>query len=551
MDKFLKIQNFQACNSAFKKWMWDNFQVTVDEVTDIDCDKSLFAVMKNVKNEFVGDSDMSVKDLNNISLNKLQDIYVARLNLSKKKAPPTSLDRDASLYGNRPVTSSMVPLPTNTTNRDEDDVNKQLELMMASRGGGGSDVVPSVPIPSNAPTIETAIPEDTFEKLLSTARDEYSQLKNNIEIQRPLIPENTQILYQTPHDHRVNDIVPAFSPYQVQETLSGQSTNMQNALIQSPVKRHEVFKYAVINGFDKDWKIAPKRYNFSIDLSDFSNKYKNVTFLQFPKLIIPNEIIESRTLINQPKFVYNNDQKLAYPYLLLKVDEISDLCDGVSKQIQNSFAQMIHYDSYRCPNGRGYIILEPAQNERKVYGPQNLATLQRLTFSIQKPNGTLFNNAIDDYNIVKVEYQCYNSLYLQVVLDKFFDKNEFYIGDTINISNYTVYKPPSAGPELQQQDFNGIMDFVNRPEGHEIIQLGDANDNGFYKTFHILAPGSLDQTVGKLTVNKAQVDALREYNIVTIPKVNGCLINISLQITLSMTIGTNVGDVSILSLTPV
>ena len=108
-----------------------------------------------------------------------------------------------------------------------------------------------------------------------------------------------------------------------------------------------------------------------------------------------------------------------------------------------------------CNNGRGYVILQPTQNETKMCEQQNLASLQRLTFSVLKPNGTLYSNSIDDYNVWKIDYQCYNTMYLQVVLDKFFDKNEFFIGDTIVIKNFSIYKPASATNDLHDYDFKG------------------------------------------------------------------------------------------------
>lgn len=540
MDKFLKIQNFQQCSDAFKRWMKESHSVDVNNVPDMDLDKSLFSVMKDVKNEYAENSDISIKDLNNISLNKLQDIYVEKLKVNKNKTNASPLQRDTSLYGQRPLASSVVSLPTNTTNKDFEDVGKQLEIMMASRGSGATQVPENLQSPSK----EEPIPGDAFEKMLLTARDEYSMLNANIELQKPLIPENNQVLYSTPFDPRTNDSIPAFSPLKVQAHSLVNTGTEQTVVIRPPTRTNEIQKYLVFNGFDRNWQTNPKRYSFSVDLADLSFKYKNFSFIKFTHLIIPNEIIESRTLINQPKFVYHHDHKLAYPYLLLKVNEFTDVCDGLNKQVQSSFAQFIYNDSYRCPNGRGYVILNPAQNETKLFGFDNL---QRLTFSIQKPNGTLFNNTIDDYNVVKVDYQCYNTLYLQVTLDKFFDKNDFFIGDTVNISQYTIYKPPTCtNTDLSPSDFNKVMSFVNRQEGHEIVQLGDANQNGFYKSFYILAPGFLDQSIGKLTVEKAQVDALREYNVVTVPKVNGSIINISLQVSISLTVGLNVGDSSII-----
>jgi len=559
MDRFLKITNFQECRAAFNKWMGESYNINVSQLSD--SDKNLFEIMTQVKNEYISDPDISIKDLNNISLNRLQDVYVENMGLKKgmhanqsqqinqqfqttKTPNASSLDRDSALYGQRPMAMAqhVIPIPTNTTNKDYEDVNKQFDLIMATRAPLGQVAPPTDPF-ATIGVRDTPIVAPEFEKMLTSARDEY--LKTNIELQRPLISESPQILYQTQHDiSNKPDTAPVFSPFQQQVLTSPQETNMQQAFIKTPVKRATAKKFFTLNGFDRNWKNQPQRYSFSVDFNNFSGTYKNITKIKFPRLVIPNEIIESRTLVNQPKFVYHHDHKLAYPYLLLKVDEFSDVCDGLNKQVKDAFVQFVYCNSYRCPNGRGYVIMEPAQKEHKDC---SLSAIQRLTLSIQKPNGTLFNNSLDDYSVIKVDYQCYNSLYLQIIMDKFFDKNEFYIGDSISIIGYNIYMPPAASADLSASDFTKMSTFVNRPEGHEIVQLGDANQNGFYKSFYILAPGHLDQTVGKLTVTKLMVDALREYNVANLPKINGSIINMSLQVALSMTIDTNVGDMSVLA----
>jgi hypothetical protein len=354
-----------------------------------------------------------------------------------------------------------------------------------------------------------------------------------------------------PHDdHMYHSLVPATD-------VPTQSTSL---VIDQPVQRATQYKYLTINGFDRDWTNAmqKKRFSYSIDFSQLNNNYRNITSIKFSKLIIPNEIIEFKSVMNMPKFVHHHDHKLAYPYLLFQVNEIGDMCDGFSQQVQKSFAQFVYDKSYKCPNGRGYIILVPAQDETKVFYPQSLSSIQRLTFSILKPNGTLFNNNKDDYNVFKVEYEHYNTLYIKIVTDKYFDKNEFFIGDSILVTDYIMYPPLAPAPShpshcgsVSAADYSIMAEFVNRPEGHEIVQLGEANDNGFYRSFYVLAPCELDQSIGKLVVKKELVEALKEYNKLSMPRVQGAIINTSLQSVISMTVGTDVVDRSILMTRPI
>ena len=553
MDRFLKIPNFKTCCLAFDKWMIDNFNINIETISDIDRDKQLFEVMKQVKDEYINDNGIDIKTLNNISLNKLQDIYLEHLNMKNKPAtnkPNTSqLQRDASLYGQRQNNALSIPMPTNTTNKDFVDVNKQFDLLMAARRP--DEPPPPQELPQKS-FKESAIPEDAFEKMVSLARDEY--MKTNIELQLPLIPDNPQSLHTTPMDYRREDTTQIFAPMDNHEPViqRPQNANIQQYVPQQQpdqTNRITSYKYITINGFDRDWRNQTGRYNFGINVDDFSCKYKNINLIKFTQLIVPCEIFEYRSLINQPVQKYGNGKhELAYPYLLLKIDEISDVCDGLNKNVQQSFCKFVYVKSFRCPNGRGYVNLEPTQNESKLCEQQNISSLQKLTFSLMKPNGTLYSNALDDYCVSKCDYQCYNSMYLQIVLNKFFDKNEFFIGDTILISGFSIYRPASATNDLHDYDFKNMENFINRPEGHDVVQLGDANTNGYYKSFYILAPGTLNQNIGKLTINKSWVDALKEYNLLVPPPglatANGKLLNMSLQVVISMTIGTNVGSVT-------
>ena len=544
MDRFLKIPNFKTCCLAFDKWMIDNFNINIESISDIDRDKQLFEVMKQVKDEYINE-EIDVKTLNNISLNKLQDIYLEHLNLKNKPVKPNTsqLQRDTSLYGQRQNNAMSIPMPTNTTNKDFTDVNKQFDLLMAARRPEESPPPQEL---SHTTIKEKPIPEDAFEKMVSLARDEY--MKTNIEMQLPLIPENPQSIHVTPIDYRREDTTQVFSPIDNHEPVIQKPVN---ANIQQYVPQQDLsnritsYKYITINGFDRDWKNQSGRYNFGINMDDLFYKYKNINFIKFTQIIVPCEIFEYRSLINQPVQQYKKHE-LAYPYLLLKIDEISDVCDGLNKNVQQSFGKFVFVKSFRCPNGRGYVNLEPAQNESKNCENQNISSLQKLTFSIMKPNGTLYSNALDDYYVYKCDYQCYNSMYLQIILNKFFDKNEFFIGDTILISGFSIYRPASATNDLHDYDFKNMENFLNRPEGHDIVQLGDANTNGYYKSFYILAPGILNQTIGKLTINKSWVDALKEYNLLVTPNAttNGKLLNMSLQVVISLTIGTNVGSVT-------
>jgi len=561
MDKFLKIQNFQICKSAFTNWMDTKYGFNLN-ANDMENTSSemLFEIMRAVKDEFIDVGDVSIKELNDVSLNRLTDVFVDTYKLSKMEnatktgSNHSQLERDSNVFGSRALTSTLL-LPENTTNKDFEDVGKQFDMAMSNRNLDMTNSQPPA-APDFQQLKDEPVSDDMFEKLLNNRRD----LESNLELKMPLVPDDPKAFF-TSLQQPIATVAaaPDNTPFEFTSNNVGiveyskTPTHSTALVIDQPTQRTIMLKYITINGFDRDWLNASqkKRFSYRIDFTKLTSNYRNISSIKFSKLIIPNEVLENRSITNAPKFVHHHDHKLAYPYLLLQVDEIGDLCDGLSQQVQKSFAQFIYDKSYKCPNGRGYVIMVPAQDETKVFYPQNMASLQRLTFSILKPNGTLFNNSQDDYSVIKVEYELYNTLYIKIVTDKYFDKNEFFIGDSIMIDGYSMYRPPTAPPCTSSMDYAAMAQFVNRVEGHEIVQLGEANENGFYRSLYVLGPCRLDQTIGKLVVQKELVDALKEYNQVSTPHVSGSIINTSLQSVISMTIGTDVADRGILMTRPI
>jgi hypothetical protein len=579
---------------AFNTWMWDNYNMRCTG-PELDPSEMLFEIMKSVR-----DSDPefeTIKDLNNIALNTLQDIYVKKYKLQKISGGPSSsssspsstnpslslssaplasstdrLDRDTNLYGVRPVTTGSTMLVPQSSKFSQDefmvDVNAQYDRMKSDRSSAtnanANQNVPLKPIVE----IESAIPSDLFNKMVEEKKASY--LESSILLQKPLIPDNPKALYeqlaadQAPDAEKereresdVNDVIDSIFnargsllPYSETTSAMQNTTTTQAAiLIETPKQRMISLRYITINGFDRNWTLSPLRCQFNLDFSDLTTNYRNVASVKATRLVVPNEIVEHRGLLQMPRYQMGGGQesgsRLSLPYLSLSIDEISDVYDGFNNMTQNQFTQFVYDTSYRCPNGRGYVVLKPAQEEVKVFYPQNLSSISRLTFSIRRPNGTLFNDHKDNFQIFKVEYEQYNTFYIKIVLDKYFDKNEFFVGDTVTMQNYTMYKPATAPACLDSTEFVKMAAFVNRSEGHEVAQLGEANENGFYQSFYVFAPGFFDQNVGKLVVDRCMVDALREYNIGVPPSLSssgGSLINLSLQNTISLTLGLDVAD---------
>ncbi len=337
------------------------------------------------------------------------------------------------------------------------------------------------------------------------------------------------------------------------------------AAVQSPpASRRLVQKFVSINSFDRHWIHDPFRYAYTVwfsgyGQSDGRNRYKSVRELAVTRLVIPMEVNEkpslSLTTLAMTNTSSQNDYAFNHAYLMVCIDGFDDVYDGTNDRVRRAFCMMVFDKAYRAPNGRGYLVLQPAQAERKLFYPAPLSDLRSLKISIVKPNGAIVSNNTDDYGISKFEHESYNPNHLRVVLDKYFDKKEFFIGDTVLFRDYKAHThadccgivPVDAG------SIQLLNEFINRPEGHEIAELGQPNENGFFRTFFIMAPGYLDKNAGRLVVDTRIITALLAFNdqqeTHANPSLydgqrtnNGGVCNMSLQNSLTLTLRHEVAD---------
>jgi hypothetical protein len=157
------------------------------------------------------------------------------------------------------------------------------------------------------------------------------------------------------------------------------------------------------------------------------------------------------------------------------------------------------------------VVLETMQDDIKRFSPTPLASLRDLTVTLRKPNGTLFNDCRDDRRLYKVEYEDFNRYYIKIVLDKYFDRNEYYVGDNIRFRD-AKFRPHADAGFDHLDALSKLEDFLNREEGHAVIQIGAPNASGYFRAFHLYAPGVFDKDQGLLVLHDDQIDALRQHN---------------------------------------
>ena len=190
----------------------------------------------------------------------------------------------------------------------------------------------------------------------------------------------------------------------------------QDDIVAYKETEHNLYIYSA----DRDWvtNTVENRYNFSVGFDPANNrsgfgyntatnvKFKNIVRIEFVKAIMPTEsfdvLMTSTSSAGTPTPGLNTSV-FSFPYLQVRIPELNVNGYGTNDGINNAFAA-ISYDAYWTSDSnaanRGYARMIPKFLKcQKVYSPTPLATLQRLTFEIQRPDGTLVSTSSDSLTV--------------------------------------------------------------------------------------------------------------------------------------------------------
>lgn len=578
-QQYMTIQNLQECEQVFNQYMLD--AKGIDLTRDVPrVRRILLSIMTDVVQgkPSIGIpaseiSAMPLNDLNNLTLNIARDVIVQQEQQKHRGRsgssgsshpaplqPTTSFDiisREMKQpHQHQQTTMMMVPRPVISSNlRAEDGPHMQrtLEHILSEREAPSTSVDMELPKALSA-SKDDPLDADSFAKRLAdmeTLRlssslpaeescNSQDVIKPNISKENSVYCPDSLAIYKAGMDD-----LQAFKNQEHQRTLQELPLGPTALIAPPPMSSaSRVQRYLTLAGFDRNWVADPHRYTYTISLQDF---VKNIVSLSTTCVIIPMDaarMAPSATVAGS--ILHSTECTFSHPYLLLNVEDMA-VCEGTNDAVRRSFTVLKFDTSYRSSNGRGYIVLVPVQGETKTFQPTPLASLNTLRISLRRPNGMLLSNARDDYTIEKIEYEAFNRIYLKIVTDKYFDRNEFYQGDSIYIRNFLPLPSGPVSDTTQSSTLNAFVSFMNRPEGHDIVEIGQANDNSFYRTFYILAPGTLDQDAGRVEVDTditALVQAMNaDYPASTF---QGAIINTSLQVVISMSASSAMGNMPIL-----
>ena len=530
---FMTVDNMRLCIDVFDKYMRDKYDFDIFSVAhDTNVKQVLYKIMTQVDAEY--GSDLNIKDKNNIVLNFSRDHYRQHYKLSKnssnKKVNVKNLQREHEVFGARSMNTIQIkPEAVFERGRSTENEFKQME---ESRKEPTQRVQPKF----DEPKSEDALRPDDFNKRIANLTKSRGDLTT---VPQERLQQDSEFAKRNIIDVNPKDM---FVMNDASSSAPITKSVLRQEFVTSPTtKIYTSERYFCINGFDRDWDVSRQRFRFTTDFSANDNsiqhRYKNIKSLSVKRIIIPQEIRESSSINNVPKSYYNYSFNFNFPYVFLQIDEFDNVYDGTSETVRKGFTQMIVDKCYFAPNGRGYLVLQSMQDEKKVFQTP-LSELSRLSISLRKPNGELFNDSVDDLKIFKVEYELLNRQYLKIVTNKFFDKNEFYKGDTVVLRDYALTQLSQSMTTSAMRTFEN---YINRTQGHEVIELGQANDSGYYRNFYIKAPGTFDESCGKFVVDAALIDCLNAYNdaynFTANPNTtNGMMLNMALQCVFSFKI---------------
>ena len=295
----------------------------------------------------------------------------------------------------------------------------------------------------------------------------------------------------------------------------------------------------------------PLRYQFTARTgglqtgSSLVRTYHNIAWLEATRVVLPMEIVSATGSVIMPKGYYNIDYSFAFPYLILLLDDFDNVMDGTNELLRRAFCVFVYDQDYKAPNGRGYVMLKPAQQERKAFNTP-MGSLRDLSVSLVRPNGVLFNSSRDDLTSSSLQYEAQNHLMIKVVCSQFFDRNDVWPGDMVRLSGFAMEVVAAAAPAgpMVATGIVELASFLNRGEGHEVIQLGATNSQGFVNAFYVLASARFDSLNGGVVVDQGPIAAINGLGAgptdptattrVTSP---ARLMNMSLQAVLTMRVG--------------
>lgn len=277
---------------------------------------------------------------------------------------------------------------------------------------------------------------------------------------------------------------------------------------------------------DRDWvsNSLETRYNFTVNF-DPSNlpsglrlnptstvKFRNIVRIEFVKAIVPGEgldLMVYKTSANAYESD-NNMNVLSYPYIQVRIPELDNNVYGTNNSVNSAFGVLQYDANWISDSGiktqRGFLAMIPKFLKcQKVYSPTPLATLQKLSFRFERPDGTLLSKAPDTLDITQIyptvamsggngftnivnTFYNYDaavetnaSAYYWIQSSKYFNRWTVSKGDRIVVKNLTWPSPQPTGVGITQM--SEFLPYIQQDAGLIVVDTGVITGTGLTATF--------------------------------------------------------------------
>lgn len=300
----------------------------------------------------------------------------------------------------------------------------------------------------------------------------------------------------------------------------------QDDVLSYKENEYNLFIYSADRNWTRETGAKENRYNFTVNFDPAGGnggngftinpaaqiRFKNISRIEMVKAILPTEGLDPL----YKSTVDTNVNTLSFPYVILRVPELENNNYGTDNNLDRSFG-VLQYDavwntdSNSARKSAGYTCLIPKFMKcQKVYHPTPLATLNKLTIQVQRPDGTALSATPDAFSLSAI-YGSGNVAGSEVYKDDNFgyiwlQTSNWFSSYSMAESERVVFSNIGFASNYSSAAGSDLVNFIQRPEGHLIVGTGitgatgaglspSTNSLGYMNTF-IIASRFQDPTTG-------------------------------------------------------
>lgn len=293
---------------------------------------------------------------------------------------------------------------------------------------------------------------------------------------------------------------------------------------QEPIVKYRDKEYNIfLTSSDRDWfrNRTENRYSFSVTFNSgnragyglspsVQERFRNIQRIEFVKAILPTEslttLVRNTNTKASPTYTANRVVNcLSLPFAGVRIAELNNNGFSTNPREDNTFA-LVQYDATWNSNtsqqfvsgtsapaalaSAGYSAFIPKfLKAQRIYEPTPLAGLQKMTFRIERHDGSLLSTTPDVLGVqriclsatttgiattnLSVYGQGAPSPYIFLQTGTYFPFSAFSEGDLVNIQGYAVAATGSGTPtDTTRTDFES---YVNFPDGLYVVGIAHIN----------------------------------------------------------------------------